>query len=688
MIDLFLMMGMFKLLCVLLIHYLWCINSSNEEFIHETDEHIYLKIPHGIPVQYQYPMRAGYPPGTLGTEISALIIPPENNAKSELIYLYTNITEYKELISTNKTRITDFHFKFYENLVKLYNKQSNAKQYNKKIFSNLVLKPSNARLQFMMYYCTARLEFTKNITDDIVISSVNFHPMIEFTNTVTAAPETTAASNATAAPSVVAPSNAVVPANAATPSNSTAPSNATVSSDDSIPSNTSISHNTTLHLNTTGPLNMTSTKKRPILSSQYDIHQFCPKACAYREGSGFSDEHRSQLNRYNNLCNFPSHFMSTLSKRCSEENYLGLVHLQSFKCECSTGFVWKEQLKSCYLPYGWRQKAERLKNTVSIRRNDRYEYFNENKCSRIGTKSILPIEANTKYSKQQNRDKMYHTERCICKDEFYGTYCDKRKDPCKMPIGNVIMGDIACRVNDGNKCIPNKEYGIYTCQCTKAYKKLVNNSTLLPRERVADNCLVRIDPCLINPCKHGICVMSDFGSIEEEKAKRKGVTFSWFGNQPDLIARCICDDGWRGERCSFPVSKNVWSLWSSWSFCEPSCQSSFTEVPPNHVPENWKYGVGTGRWGMRQRSRYRDCLSKASDCNAEIDRMAGFRGFINKTEVTWRQYEYRGCRPRPCDRHLYLASGTRAVQRSQLSGQVIRNRIGWCWDLSNFKANY
>ncbi|VDQ08868.1 unnamed protein product [Trichobilharzia regenti] len=139
-----------------------------------------------------------------------------------------------------------------------------------------------------------------------------------------------------------------------------------------------------------------------------------------------------------------------------------------------------------------------------------------------------------------------------------------------------------------------------------------------------------------------------------------------------MIARCICDDGWRGERCTFPVSKNVWSLWSSWSFCEPSCQSSFTEVPPNYVPENWKYGAGTGRWGMRQRSRYRDCLSKASDCNEEIDRIAGFRGFINKTESIWRQYEYRGCRPRPCDRHLYLASGTRALQRSQLSGQVVR----------------
>ncbi|VDP99775.1 unnamed protein product [Trichobilharzia regenti] len=297
MIDLFLMIGMFKLFHVLFIHYLWCINSSNEDFIHETDEHIYLKIPHGIPVQYQYPMRAGFPPGTLGTEISALIIPPENNAKSELISLYKNITEYKELIDTNKTRITDFHFKFYESLVKLYDKQLNAKEYNKKIFNNLVLKPSNARLQFMMYYCTARLEFTKNLTDDIFISSVTSQPMTDLANIgnvapettvtpemtvspeMTAAPETTAASDdaasaAAAAPSVVAPSNAVVPVNANMSSNSTAPSNATVSS-----------------------------------------------ACAYREGSGFSDEHRSQLNRYNNLCNFPAYFTSTLSKRCSEENY-------------------------------------------------------------------------------------------------------------------------------------------------------------------------------------------------------------------------------------------------------------------------------------------------------------------------------------------------------------------------------
>ncbi|VDP03847.1 unnamed protein product, partial [Schistosoma margrebowiei] len=103
----------------------------------------------------------------------------------------------------------------------------------------------------------------------------------------------------------------------------------------------------------------------------------------------------------------------------------GLVNLQSFKCDCSNGFIWKEQVKACYLPYGWRQKAEKLKWIVNTKRNDQFIYYAQNNCSRIGTKFIQPIKINTKNSIKLNYDQLYHTERCICKDEFYGTNCDQ-----------------------------------------------------------------------------------------------------------------------------------------------------------------------------------------------------------------------------------------------------------------------
>ncbi|CAH8559453.1 unnamed protein product [Heterobilharzia americana] len=467
---------------IIFIGYLLCITLSTEESVDEIDQHIYLKVPHGVAVQYQYPMRAGYSPGTLGSEHSAIIIPPESSRKSQLTFLYhESIDEYKKLRNYDENRIKDFHYKYYDSLIKIHKLKLKADEKNKKFYNYLILELSNARLQYMMYYCTARLEFTKRLDN----TNVSYN-IIQIAN----------------------------------------------SADNNISNN---------H----------STKRKDPLISQYDIHQFCPKACAHREGLGFNEKHRAELDRYSSLCNSPSNLMTTLSQRCIEQDYQDLFEIlymmfsqyltgksvfrydfpclwistsSSFKCECPKDFIWKEQLKACYLPYGWRQRAEKVNNLISIKRNDLFKYTIENKCSRIGTKFILPIKVNIKNSSQSNRNILYHTERCICKDEYFGTYCDQQKDPCKMPVGNVIMGDIACRVADGNKCIPSKEFGTYTCQCIRGYKKLVN-TTLLPRERASDNCLIRVDPCILEPCKHGICVMTLFIKLIILKASDTGIYF-------------------------------------------------------------------------------------------------------------------------------------------------------------------
>ncbi|CAH8520537.1 unnamed protein product [Schistosoma turkestanicum] len=318
--------------------------SISDRSVNEVDEYLYLDVAHSLPPQNQYSMRVGYPPGRVGTEQNTIIIPPESRERSKLHELYAYRNEYEQYFDTGQMRIQDFHFKFYQTLVKLHKLQLKTNEVNKLFYEYLIPDLSNARMQFIMYYCRALLDFTKYSIGD------------EYANTTRSSSD----------------------------------------SDESF-----------------------------SLNVQYDIHQFCPKACAYRGGSGFSVKHKNELNRYSSLCSFPEHFMPIKSQRCIEQNNVALVNLQSFKCECSNGFIWKEQVKACYLPYGWRQKGERSMRMVNASRSDHFTYYAYNNCSRIGTKFIQPIEINSRISNHPNHDRLYHTESCFCKDEFYGTTCDQ-----------------------------------------------------------------------------------------------------------------------------------------------------------------------------------------------------------------------------------------------------------------------
>ncbi|CAH8564678.1 unnamed protein product [Schistosoma intercalatum] len=582
-------MKLLNLMCIVILcrTISFSLKSTNE-----AEDYFYFNILYDIPIQYQYIMRAGYSPGQFGTEQNTIIIPPESHGKSKLIELYTNINEYEKFINSNHMRTNNFHYKFYQTLIKLHKLKLQTHEINKHFYEYLIPNRSNTRIQFIMYYCTALLDFNEHSNGDYANS----------TTTISA--------------------------------------------------------------------------KRFRLIVRQDIHQFCPKACAYRGGPGFNIKHKTELNRYTSLCNFPKHFMTVSSQRCIEQNNVGLVNLQSFKCDCSNGFIWKEQVKACYLPYGWRQKAERLKWIVNTKRSDQFIYYAQNNCSRIGTKFIQPIEIHTKNSNKPNYDKLHHTERCICKDEFYGTNCDQKKDPCKMRIGDVLMGDIACRTIDGNKCIPHEEFGTYTCQCITGFRKLTNSS-LLPRKRVSDNCLVLVDPCIVKPCKHGICVISEYDSANEAKPRFKDTSFSWFENEPHLISRCICNNGWKGERCDSPISINVWSPWSQWSFGAPSYHSSFKQILTNNFSENKGYSMILNKGEIRQRSRYREFLSKASDCEQEEIIIAGYRWLLTKNEEMWQHYENQASRTQPYNQHLCLTSGISETQLSHLLRQLIRGEFHW-----------
>ncbi|VDP88079.1 unnamed protein product [Echinostoma caproni] len=245
------------------------------------------------------------------------------------------------------------------------------------------------------------------------------------------------------------------------------------------------------------------------------------------------------------------------------------------------------------------------------------------------------------------------------------------KDPCSMPVGNAIPGNVACGTDKGNQCIPLPIDGRYVCQCSAGYQK-INLIKDLPPGRLLDNCLRQRDPCAVHACMHGTCVLSDLGSTMEYMGKQSREPFIWIGRNPQIVARCLCNAGWSGDKCSYPLMLNGWSPWSPWTSCEPSCQNSIRQLPPSAQREMIDSSQSTPRWGVRQRTRYRDCMGHASDCRQEIRERSANMGLKMEDGQSWRQYERRACRPRPCDRLLYLAMGKRAVKRSRIMKQVVR----------------
>ncbi|CAH8591128.1 unnamed protein product [Schistosoma rodhaini] len=226
----------------------------------EADEYFYSNILYDIPIQYQYLMRAGYSPGQFGTEHNPIIIPPESHGKSKLIELYANINEFAKFINTNHIRTNNFYYKFYQTLIKLHKLKLQTPEINKPFYDYLIPNRSNTRIQFIMYYCTALLDF-------------NTHSNEDYTNSTTS----------------------------------------------------------------------TSARRFQLIVRQ-DIHQFCPKACAYSGGPGFNAKHKTELNRYTSLCNFPKHFMTVSSQRCIEQNNGKFIFLHRTKrifstVQCVTIFV-------------------------------------------------------------------------------------------------------------------------------------------------------------------------------------------------------------------------------------------------------------------------------------------------------------------------------------------------------------
>ena len=77
------------------------------------------------------------------------------------------------------------------------------------------------------------------------------------------------------------------------------------------------------------------------------------------------------------------------------------------------------------------------------------------------------------------------------------------KNPCQQPIGNSVSGDIACRISEGNKCIPDLISGSYACQCLPNYHKYEFIDGPMAGK---DNCAEQVDVCQKMRCQHGKCI--------------------------------------------------------------------------------------------------------------------------------------------------------------------------------------
>lgn len=80
-----------------------------------------------------------------------------------------------------------------------------------------------------------------------------------------------------------------------------------------------------------------------------------------------------------------------------------------------------------------------------------------------------------------------------------------------------MPGTAACRPNRAhNRCLSRRHHPTarYECTCSLEYRRAEN----LPPHligRLRDNCLYQVDPCELQGCMHGICVLVLFGNIEQ-----------------------------------------------------------------------------------------------------------------------------------------------------------------------------
>nr|CDS32027.1 acidic fibroblast growth factor intracellular [Hymenolepis microstoma] len=365
-----------------------------------------------------------------------------------------------------------------------------------------------------------------------------------------------------------------------------------------------------------------------------DPFGMCPRVCDERSGALRESEEENmkkggllKLGTRALQCEFADDHPNFLSSVCTPDSRVGLHTTISYSCSCpaSDRYSWMEGPKACSLHSDWRASgylAESVATYITHSSSWRFEppsYYKNLQCSREGTLDIgyICLDGKGQPIKGFLSPHCRKAEYCICKPMYYGASCGQRKNPCEQPIGNKPSGDVACRVTDGNKCIPDLVSSSYSCQCLPSFRRFDYKEGPMAGQ---DNCAELINVCLATKCHHGKCISASERDPETGKMA--------------IIGKCICGRGWRGRFCSQPYPINNWTPWTSWSACEPSCQNGLYE-------------------GGRYRYRKRMCIDPYhEDCQfTELVSGNRIKKYRNPLVV-----ERRICRPRPCDRYLRLAA--------------------------------
>lgn len=157
---------------------------------------------------------------------------------------------------------------------------------------------------------------------------------------------------------------------------------------------------------------------------------------------------------------------------------------------------------------------------------------------------------------------------CQCYSEYSeSSNCFKKKDPCEeVPLGASFSGNLACKVEFGNLCIPQLGTQKYVCICLKPYrasKSLRFSNCMGEPESACDRQLcvgfqpLRTKNMMITARR--VIATKGPGSSDGEQA--------WcYGN-----GTCVCPTDWYGEHCTQWYASPQDGSWTVWTNCKPNC---------------------------------------------------------------------------------------------------------------------
>ncbi|KAL3310886.1 hypothetical protein Ciccas_010539 [Cichlidogyrus casuarinus] len=201
----------------------------------------------------------------------------------------------------------------------------------------------------------------------------------------------------------------------------------------------------------------------------------------------------------------------------------------SYKCRCKERFVWSEDSKKCA-----------IKDKCADLRTDGRNCVAEHTKSCNIMKIISEGDSLTELVSQTLGF------RCTCEEGFSGFFCEKEMNPCfEITPGastSPMIGNEACRVYLGNKCIPKLGTSHFICECVRPWATKLNAGF--------PNCFRKSNICDKVICQNG-------GECKEVYTKEQ--------------YKCICPDYAFGKHCE-RANPFHWEPWGSWNQCSgPPC---------------------------------------------------------------------------------------------------------------------